>query len=208
MSYDKRLFAFGCSFTKYNWRTYADFLGEDYNEYYNYGHVGAGNMQIAITLSEMILEHDINANDRVLLQWSDFDREDRYITWNPRNAIELTSPEWTGFGHIHNQPYLTKEWVAQYTSHEHFVKRDLAYMHYAESLLRKIPHITLILSKPNFESIETLEYSLLYADTLNNIDYDMKKEIFNNAWPNRKDKHPTETEAKRLAQTLRKHSWQ
>ena len=65
VKHDNRLFAFGCSFTRYDTDTYADYIGKNYKEFYNYGNPGSGNAQIATTLSEKILEHDINKNDRV-----------------------------------------------------------------------------------------------------------------------------------------------
>lgn len=37
----KRLFAFGCSMTKYVYGTWADFLSANFDEYYNYGRSGA-----------------------------------------------------------------------------------------------------------------------------------------------------------------------
>ena len=70
VKHDNRLFAFGCSFTRYDTDTYADYIGKNYKEFYNYGNPGSGNAQIATTLSEKILEHDINKNDRVIVQWS------------------------------------------------------------------------------------------------------------------------------------------
>ena len=38
-----RLFVFGCSLTKYDWPTWADYIGASFNEYYNYALPGASN---------------------------------------------------------------------------------------------------------------------------------------------------------------------
>lgn len=52
----KRLFAFGCSYTLYSYPTWADFIGINFEEYYNYGRSGASNT--------FIMNRIIEANDR------------------------------------------------------------------------------------------------------------------------------------------------
>ena len=42
----KRFFAFGCSFTYWHEPTWADFVGANFEEYYNYGHAGISNQLI------------------------------------------------------------------------------------------------------------------------------------------------------------------
>ena len=54
MENKKRLFTFGCSFTQYNWPTWADILGRSLHqegwEFHNIGRAGTGNMQIMKTI--------------------------------------------------------------------------------------------------------------------------------------------------------------
>lgn len=76
---NRRFFAYGCSYTDYLWPTWADLLGRNYKEYYNYGHAGAGNLYIFSALMESDYFHNLGKNDLVIIEWSAITREDRYI---------------------------------------------------------------------------------------------------------------------------------
>lgn len=54
----KRLFAFGCSMTKYVYGTWADFLSANFDEYYNYGRSGS-DMRL---ISNRLIEADTRLN--------------------------------------------------------------------------------------------------------------------------------------------------
>ena len=43
----RRLFTFGCSYTSWNWPTWADLLGLEVEHFENWGHAGIGNRAIA-----------------------------------------------------------------------------------------------------------------------------------------------------------------
>ena len=43
---NKRLFTFGCSFTKWSWPTWNDYIGLSFDEYYNFALGGADNKNI------------------------------------------------------------------------------------------------------------------------------------------------------------------
>ena len=79
----KRLFTFGCSFTNYCWPTWADAIGTSFfDEYYNYGRPGACGRYMSEHLVRAHHIHDINKNDVVMMMWSTFDRETRYLPNN------------------------------------------------------------------------------------------------------------------------------
>jgi hypothetical protein len=86
---NKRFFAFGCSFTEYAWPTWADILGRNYDEYYNYGQAGAGNMYIFNSIMEIDQYHKLTKDDLVIVQWSSTLREDRYkdTNWVTKGGI-------------------------------------------------------------------------------------------------------------------------
>ena len=52
MAVIKRFFAFGCSLTSYSYLTWADLIGVNFDEYYNYGLAGASNTYIMNRLVE------------------------------------------------------------------------------------------------------------------------------------------------------------
>lgn len=77
-----RVYTFGCSFTSYNWPTWADMLihnavslggiGE------NWARSGAGNQYIATKIWECNARNEFTNNDWIFVCWSGFTREDRY----------------------------------------------------------------------------------------------------------------------------------
>lgn len=66
----KRFFAFGCSFTRYYWPTWADFIGLVHPEYYNYGGPGRGNTFIAHQIMRASEYHKFNKDDLVIVAWT------------------------------------------------------------------------------------------------------------------------------------------
>jgi hypothetical protein len=75
----KRLFTFGCSFTRYLWPTWADILAEDIPYYENWGCGGAGNLYISNAIMEAHNRHTFTEDDLIVVMWSNKNREDRYV---------------------------------------------------------------------------------------------------------------------------------
>lgn len=67
------IFTYGCSFTSYNWPSYADILGLQY-KVYNRGTSGSGNERIFHSFMRDVKYNHISANDLVILQWSGTNR--------------------------------------------------------------------------------------------------------------------------------------
>jgi len=77
-----RLFTFGCSLTRYHWPTWADILGQSFDEFYNFANRGAGNRQIMERFAEAVARIDFTGNDVIIIQWTDYHRFDQHI-WDP-----------------------------------------------------------------------------------------------------------------------------
>lgn len=75
-----RLFAFGCSFTKYYYPTWADLLSFNFDESYNLGKIGSGNQLISYRIQETNLKKKFTKDDTIIIMWSNFFREDEYYT--------------------------------------------------------------------------------------------------------------------------------
>jgi hypothetical protein len=72
---NKRFFAFGCSYTNWPHPTWADFIGINFEEYYNYGKAGACNTYIANSFIEANEEHKFNKEtDTIFIAMSGFGR--------------------------------------------------------------------------------------------------------------------------------------
>jgi len=71
----KRCFAFGCSFTHwFYWPTWADFIGINYDQFYNLGMPGSSNQMVHNRLIEANAFYKFNENDLVLVGVTNFGR--------------------------------------------------------------------------------------------------------------------------------------
>lgn len=78
-----RFFAFGCSYTRYAYATWADFIGVNFDKYFNYGRGGASNNYILSRFIEADLTHNLNSDDLVIVMFTGFGR----ISYIPKNKI-------------------------------------------------------------------------------------------------------------------------
>lgn len=122
----KRLFTFGCSFTKFwQWATWANILAYDLDiPFYNLGRGGAGNFYIASRIAQADNVYHFTKDDLVLVCWSTYAREDRW-----------TEQGWVGYGNVHTDDLYPKEFVMKYCSDEHFMLRDMSLMSLVDGYL-------------------------------------------------------------------------
>jgi hypothetical protein len=108
MDINKRLYTFGCSFTKYKWPTWADFIGTQFDTYENWGQPGAGNLFISTQVYECCQRNCVGVDDTVLVMLSSINRFDIIN----KESIFLTE------GNIYNSPSLPKKFVEDLWSEE------------------------------------------------------------------------------------------
>jgi hypothetical protein len=109
----KRLFTFGCSFTRFGWPTWADIMAWDLdipNE--NWGMSGLGNVGIFHRLVECDLKNTFSEDDLILILWSHWHREDRYIR------------HWQAHGNIFHGAYYDDNFVKKYWSLENDIIKN------------------------------------------------------------------------------------
>lgn len=83
-----RFFAYGCSFTKYYYPTWADIIINDVDEGYNCGRLGSGNQLIANRICETNALKKFNRDDTIIIMWSNFFRDDVYKDgWQTKGNI-------------------------------------------------------------------------------------------------------------------------
>ena len=102
---DSRFFAFGCSFTKYSWPTWADLVAAAMpsKSYFNYGEPGAGNTYIHFSIMYANQKHKITKDDLVIICWSGYTRHDflKNGDWNRRiQNPGVLPPEWDPKGYL------------------------------------------------------------------------------------------------------------
>lgn len=104
-----RLFTFGCSFTSYIWPTWADIIGNYFDEYQNWGSAGAGNYYISSRVFECNSVNNFRKDDVILIMFSQYFRND---------MIDKDSV-WINAGNIYNQTLYDEHFVEKYWSDEH-----------------------------------------------------------------------------------------
>jgi hypothetical protein len=126
----KRFFAFGCSFTSYNWPTWADVLASEMHnvEFYNFGHCGGGNSMISNRIAEANCRYKFTDTDLIIPMWTTFCREDRYVNGH-----------WMSTGNMYTQDEYSEEFVRKYSEPLGYLLRDLAIITITGAYLRFIP---------------------------------------------------------------------
>ena len=110
-----RLFTFGCSYTSYNWSTWADILGQSAQEFQNWGMLGTGNQFIFNSVHECHQRNRLQPGDTVVVCWTNAMRDDRYTNG------------WNTLGNIYTQPLYDPAWVRKWITERGCLLRDLVY---------------------------------------------------------------------------------
>ena len=112
----RHVWAFGCSFTRYFWKTWADIIKDKYEKVSNCGQSGAGNQFIFHKIMDTYTRGQLHADDLIMICWSGHYRKDNKF-----------KNKWYTPGNILNQDYWSKDFVENYCDPEFFLERDLYY---------------------------------------------------------------------------------
>jgi len=202
-----RFFAFGCSFTDYNWPTWANIIAQEIPDHYIYAKSGAGNFYIFQALMQATLHHKIDRHDLVMIMFSNITREDRFTK----------NRGWITPGNLYYQNEYDQKFLKNYLCHHGYLMRDLNLVTGCHLALENIGCDYELMSMVPFDSessetkrIDNIEYILnFYKDTLNVIKPSVLETVFNNDWESRpkrpcyrvcwqketyRDNHPTPVE--------------
>ncbi len=119
----KRIFIFGCSFTKYHWPTWADImikLLQDHNvsiECINLGRAGLGNVGIMHEIFKADIKYNFTNNDELFIMWTSWSREDRY-----RNG------DWLVGGNVSINEHYNDEFIKHHWSIENDIIKNVTAM--------------------------------------------------------------------------------
>ena len=197
-----RLFTFGCSFTEYRWPTWANILGQNFDQFENWGQPGGGNTFILNSLMECINRNIIQANDTVIIMWTSIGREDRWVKGRG----------WVTVGSIYNQIEYDKNFVSKWADPLGYLIRDMASISATKQVLERLGCSWHFLSlgpleyyddsknfKHDFSIIEDIKE--LYKDELAAIKPSVYDVVFDGNWGSRNsykplvnDDHPTTKE--------------
>jgi len=144
----RRLFVFGCSFTNYFWPTWANIVKKELDNtyYYNFGMTGLGNLGILCKLSEASVRFQFDEQDLVMVLWSTFLREDRWMTENG----------WVARGNVYNNDFYDDNFIKKYSDVCGYVIRDLALINAGNRLLQSLPSQCISMPSVPINYIENL----------------------------------------------------
>ena len=121
-----RLFAFGCSFTKYNWATWPEIIAHDLDiPFYNYGKSGGGNQYIANMICQADEFYKFTSDDLVIVSWTNVCREDK---WKKGG--------WITPGNIFTQNEYDPAYIKNWADPIGYMIRDFATIKLISSLLK------------------------------------------------------------------------
>lgn len=124
----QRLFTLGCSFTQYQWPTWADIVALDLGlPLHNLATSGAGNQYIVNMFAQANQHYEFNSDDLIMICWTGFFREDRWISGN-----------WYPAGDITCNNFYDQQFVDKYADPVGCYVRDLAGMSLVKSVLDHI----------------------------------------------------------------------
>jgi hypothetical protein len=142
-----RFFAFGCSYARYAYATWADFIGINFDNYYNYGRGGASNNYILSKFLEANLKHNFNSSDTVIVMFTGFGR----ISYIPKNKDGHLNWRTSGdlFEYYHNtkdkniasflENMYSDNWAIEFSWQAvHLIKQILTYQNVPHKLLMSI----------------------------------------------------------------------
>jgi hypothetical protein len=134
----KRLFTFGCSFTLYNWPTWADIYGLEYGPlHYNWGYPGLGNRALLERLGECHARMNITKDDTVIIQWSSAIRHDYLRT----DIIKTEGTNWRTHGSIfskENAKVFDNKWIKDFWDEKAYLIHTLNFITTAMAMLEGI----------------------------------------------------------------------
>ena len=147
-----RLFTFGCSFTQWNWPTWADIIHcDNFTGFHNLGRSGAGNVYIFAQLIKAIEQNKITDKDTVMIMWTSVCREDRFV-----------NGEWRCPGNIFTSKAFDLTFMEECYDIDGFYHRDLPLIHAAQMLLDSIGckhHIMSMIDMVNHDQYEIYDNS-------------------------------------------------
>lgn len=187
-----RLFTFGCSFTSYNWPTWADIASRQFVSSENWGRTGAGNSFIFYSLCESIKRNNISKDDTVAIMWTSIGREDRW-----------TQPDgWITPGSVYNQDVYSNDWVKKFADPTGYLIRDMALISATKIMLEKIGcswRFFSIVPFSYYDDSDTdptcffdldQEVMHLYRDNIAHIAPSVYELVFNSDWYSRPGRRP------------------
>lgn len=122
-----RLFTFGCSFTQYKWPSWADIIGLNFNEFYNFGQPGSGMFFMLYQFTFGNEYFKFNQDDTLIFMLSDDARVDI-----------VKNKKWLTTGLVFNSKNILGNTFFEHYSEIHAVESTYVYVYLLKEMLDKI----------------------------------------------------------------------
>ena len=198
-----KLFTFGCSFTKYKWKTWADLLAENYTDHVEHGKPGSGNFLIYYRVMQEIYSQNISPQDTVVIMWTSVLRNDLYkfekLGWVSNGNVSGTYTE-----ECMDKVFDTVGWYKRDTALIHSVRlaldaigckyEFLSMMPLAEPVTSMGIDLIEVNTAKKYRPINTWTSSKTvlnnwFSETLDMIKPSVYEIVFNNDWYSRAEEH-------------------
>ena len=198
-----RLFTFGCSFTDYNWDTWANLLAENYTDHVQHGRPGAGNQYIYFRVMQEIYLQNISPEDTVVIMWTSILRYDLYkfqnLGWTTSGNVVGTYPD-----EVVDKIFDAVGWYKRDTALIHGVRLALDTIGCKYEFLSMMPlaepvralgidlkEIEVSKEYTPVDSISGSEHHIYdwFTDTLDMVKPSVYEIVFNNDWYSRAEEH-------------------
>jgi len=156
----KRLFTFGCSFTRHKWPTWAHILSQeiDPDQLYNFARPGGGNFLIGLRVAEANKRYQFTDTDLIGIMWTSYTREDRYV-----------KDQWISCGNVFNQSVYPENFVRDFCDPTGYMIRDYGVMELTSGYLKSLP----------CDSFQMLGWKPDLIENVENLDIAYDSKIFN-----------------------------
>lgn len=146
-----RLFAFGCSLTRYMYPTYADILGQHYDnaEYINLAKPGSGSIVLMSRLTQAHRYFKFNKDDLIVIMYPSFTREDRFLKYH-----------WECWGNVFTSGTFDYNFLRKYGDVTHYMLRDLASVDLIRTFLKTLDSNVVELMSVDHQGLDPMELEL------------------------------------------------
>jgi hypothetical protein len=133
-----RFFAFGCSYTKFAYATWADFVAQSFDEYYNYGTGGASNTYISDKVVEANETFKFTSTDYVIVMLTGFGR----FSYYPNNHWVTNGDLYSYYANTKDS--IVKNFVDSMWSENWAVQKSWIAAKTIKQILKNTPHVFLM----------------------------------------------------------------
>ena len=89
----KRLFTFGCSYTIWSWPTWADYIGVNFDAYYNFARSGSDNKNILYNVLNANEKFNFTKDDTIIVMFTSFNRCSYFKQYELFNSGDLVEQQ-------------------------------------------------------------------------------------------------------------------